>query len=108
MCLSSSQRWRFGPFLGLFGKGSALALDVRALPSRVEGIAAEQRLMFHQGTALLWVAPGSKAGVFPLITSHGSGCGFTSDFSWDGASHAFVHHGFRPCQRIPLARLGCL
>ncbi|KXZ43603.1 hypothetical protein GPECTOR_85g333 [Gonium pectorale] len=37
-----------------------------------------------RGSALLWVSPARKAAVRPLVVSHGSGCGFTSDFIWDG------------------------
>lgn len=37
-----------------------------------------------RGTAIMWVRPDRKAGIRPLITSHGSGHGFTSDFIWDG------------------------
>ncbi|KAL6763735.1 CG12264-like protein [Haematococcus lacustris] len=37
-----------------------------------------------RGSALLWVHPRVKAQVKPLVVSHGSGAGFTSDFIWDG------------------------
>mmetsp|Transcript_19410 Transcript_19410/g.54054 ORF Transcript_19410/g.54054 Transcript_19410/m.54054 type:complete len:210 (-) Transcript_19410:83-712(-) len=37
-----------------------------------------------RGTAFLWIAPDRKSSILPAIVSHGSGCGFTSDFSWDG------------------------
>jgi hypothetical protein len=37
-----------------------------------------------RGSALLWVAPRRQPCVRPLVVSHGSGCGFTSDFIWDG------------------------
>ncbi|GLI71197.1 hypothetical protein VaNZ11_016316 [Volvox africanus] len=37
-----------------------------------------------RGSAILWVAPNRQAFVRPLVVSHGSGCGFTSDFIWDG------------------------
>jgi selenocysteine lyase/cysteine desulfurase len=37
-----------------------------------------------RGSALLYVAEGRQAGVRPLVVSHGSGVGFTSDFIWDG------------------------
>lgn len=37
-----------------------------------------------RGSALMWVAPDRKATLKPLVVSHGSGSGFTSDFIWDG------------------------
>ncbi|KAG2497474.1 hypothetical protein HYH03_004628 [Edaphochlamys debaryana] len=37
-----------------------------------------------RGSAVLWVHPRRRGGVRPLVVSHGSGCGFTSDFIWDG------------------------
>ncbi|GLC39561.1 hypothetical protein PLESTM_000911900 [Pleodorina starrii] len=37
-----------------------------------------------RGSAVLWVAPHRRPCVRPLVVSHGSGCGFTSDFIWDG------------------------
>ncbi|GIL80140.1 hypothetical protein Vretifemale_9315 [Volvox reticuliferus] len=37
-----------------------------------------------RGSAVLWIAPNRQACVRPLVVSHGSGCGFTSDFIWDG------------------------
>ncbi|GIL54670.1 hypothetical protein Vafri_10411 [Volvox africanus] len=37
-----------------------------------------------RGSAVLWVASNRQACVRPLVVSHGSGCGFTSDFIWDG------------------------
>jgi hypothetical protein len=40
-----------------------------------------------RGSALLWVRRGLQAGVRPLVVSHGSGCGFLSDFIWDGGWH---------------------
>eukprot|EP00873_Tetraselmis_striata_P000570 jgi/Tetstr1/420834/TSEL_011909.t1 len=37
-----------------------------------------------RGTALMWVAGSRQADIHPACISHGSGCGFTSDFIWDG------------------------
>jgi isopenicillin-N epimerase len=38
-----------------------------------------------RGSAVMWVHPARRQGVRPLVLSHGSGAGFTSDFIWDGA-----------------------
>lgn len=37
-----------------------------------------------RGSALLWVRRELQPSIRPLIVSHGSGCGFLSDFIWDG------------------------
>lgn len=37
-----------------------------------------------RGSAIMWVHPDRQPGIKPLIISHGSGCGFISDFIWDG------------------------
>ncbi len=37
-----------------------------------------------RGSAVLYVARHRQVGIKPLVVSHGSGCGFTSDFIWDG------------------------
>jgi kynureninase len=43
-----------------------------------------------RGSALLFVAEGRQGGVRPLVVSHGSGAGFTSDFIWDGEAGGWV------------------
>ena len=43
-----------------------------------------------RGSAMLYVARGRRDGIRPLVVSHGSGAGFTSDFVWDGASCCLV------------------
>ncbi|GAX74265.1 hypothetical protein CEUSTIGMA_g1714.t1 [Chlamydomonas eustigma] len=37
-----------------------------------------------RGSAFMWVHPDRQSKIRPLVISHGSGCGFTSDFIWDG------------------------
>ncbi|KAK9829074.1 hypothetical protein WJX72_003762 [[Myrmecia] bisecta] len=37
-----------------------------------------------KGSAMLWVREQHHDLIKPLIISHGAGCGFTSDFIWDG------------------------
>ncbi len=37
-----------------------------------------------RGSACMWVHSQRRGSVRPLVLSHGSGAGFTSDFVWDG------------------------
>lgn len=37
-----------------------------------------------KGSAMLWVRRSLQPALQPLVTSHGIGRGFTSDFIWDG------------------------
>jgi isopenicillin-N epimerase len=39
-----------------------------------------------QGAALLWVHPSKQDSVHPLATSHGYGCGFRTEFLWQGTN----------------------
>lgn len=39
-----------------------------------------------QGAALLWVHPSKQDLVHPLATSHGYGCGFRTEFLWQGTN----------------------
>lgn len=55
-----------------------------ALPGKPKTHA--QWLSGVRGSALLWVARGRQAGIRPLVVSHGSGCGFLSDFIWTGGN----------------------
>ena len=44
-----------------------------------------------RGTAVMWVRRDRQAAVRPLVVSHGSGAGFTSDFIWDGGWNTYTH-----------------
>lgn len=63
-----------------------LPLDVSTLGADYLVCNCHKWLSGGRGSALLWVRRGLQAGIRPLTLSHGSGCGFLSDFIWDGGS----------------------
>ncbi|KAG1675643.1 hypothetical protein FOA52_002352 [Chlamydomonas sp. UWO 241] len=62
-----------------------------------------------RGSAFLWVAPAQQARVRPLVVSHGSGCGFVSDFIWDGCRDYAPYLGLSSALRMwdALGRARC-
>ncbi|KIY95450.1 hypothetical protein MNEG_12513 [Monoraphidium neglectum] len=61
-----------------------LPLDLGALGADYLVSNCHKWLGGARGGALLWVRRALQGGVRPLVVSHGSGCGFLSDFIWDG------------------------
>jgi isopenicillin-N epimerase len=43
-----------------------------------------KHLCSPRGCAVLWAAPHARSSLRPVVISHGTGSGFTSDFIWDG------------------------
>lgn len=76
-----------------------LPLDLAALAPDFFVTNCHKWLCAPRGSALLWVAPGRRAAVRPLVVSHGSGCGFTSDFIWDGGCDVLGPFA-SPCCRV--------
>ena len=68
-----------------------LPLDIGALGADYFVTNCHKWLGGARGSALLWVARARQAGVRPLVVSHGSGSGFSSDFIWDGERGASVN-----------------
>jgi hypothetical protein len=61
-----------------------LPLDLGALGADYLVSNCHKWLGGARGGALLWVQRALQGRVRPLVVSHGSGCGFLSDFIWDG------------------------
>eukprot|EP00798_Chlamydomonas_sp_ICE-L_P020283 gene20283-27041_t len=65
-----------------------LEVDLTALDADFYVANCHKWMAGPRGSAFMWAHPSSgKALIKPLTVSHGSGCGFTSDFIWD------VSHG---------------
>jgi isopenicillin-N epimerase len=64
--------------------GSPLPLDVPALGVHYWVSNCHKHLCNPRGAAVLWASADSRAALRPLVVSHGTGSGFTSDFIWDG------------------------
>lgn len=61
-----------------------LNLDIPAIGADYYVGNCHKWLMAPKGSAFLWAAPESQAGLHPLIISHGYGEGFTAEFDWTG------------------------
>ncbi len=70
-----------------------LPVDVERLGADFYVANCHKWLAGPRGSALMWASPRRKADVRPLVVSHGSGCGFTSDFIWDGECGAGAGRG---------------
>lgn len=60
-----------------------------------------------RGSAVMWTSAAARArwgGVQPLVVSHGSGSGYTSDFIWDGEC-ACACHACCTVKRVRVDRL---
>lgn len=76
-----------------------LALDMAALEAA--GVDyyvtnCHKWLCAPRGSAVMWTSARARArygGVQPLVVSHGSGAGYTSDFIWDGGCSSPGAHG---------------
>jgi isopenicillin-N epimerase len=64
--------------------GAPAPLDVPALGVHFWVSNCHKHLCSPRGAAVLWAAPASRAALRPVVVSHGTGSGFTSDFIWDG------------------------
>ena len=61
-----------------------LPLDLYSLGADYYVANCHKWLSGPRGSACMWVGRQRQAGIRPLVVSHGSGCGFVSDFIWDG------------------------
>jgi isopenicillin-N epimerase len=61
-----------------------LSLDITAIDADWYVGNCHKWLMAPKGSAFLWASPASQAETHPLVTSHGCGQGFESEFDWVG------------------------
>eukprot|EP00200_Dunaliella_tertiolecta_P004798 CAMPEP_0202339480 /NCGR_PEP_ID=MMETSP1126-20121109/1324_1 /ASSEMBLY_ACC=CAM_ASM_000457 /TAXON_ID=3047 /ORGANISM="Dunaliella tertiolecta, Strain CCMP1320" /LENGTH=445 /DNA_ID=CAMNT_0048930037 /DNA_START=110 /DNA_END=1447 /DNA_ORIENTATION=- len=61
-----------------------LVIDLESLDADFYVTNCHKWLAGPRGSAVFWAHPRVKHTVRPLVVSHGSGHGFTSDFIWDG------------------------
>lgn len=64
--------------------GTSAHLDVPSLNVDFWVSNCHKHLCSPRGCAVLWTSPGARVGLRPVVVSHGTGSGFTSDFIWDG------------------------
>ena len=64
--------------------GTAPQLDVPRLGVDFWVSNCHKHLCSPRGCAVLWAAPHVRSSLRPVVISHGTGSGFTSDFIWDG------------------------
>ena len=64
--------------------GTAPQLDIPQLGVDFWVSNCHKHLCSPRGCAVLWAAPHARAALRPVVVSHGTGSGFTSDFIWDG------------------------
>lgn len=64
--------------------GTHAHLDVPSLGVDFWVSNCHKHLCSPRGCAVLWASPAARADLRPVVVSHNTGCGFTSDFIWDG------------------------
>ena len=69
---------------GAHALGAFPQLDVPSLGAHVFVSNCHKHLCSPRGAAVLWATPECHALLRPLVVSHGTGNGFTSNFIWDG------------------------
>jgi isopenicillin-N epimerase len=65
-----------------------LALDIPAIGADWYVGNCHKWLMAPRGSAFLWASPSAQSEVHPLVTSHGYGQGYTTEFDWTGTRDA--------------------
>ena len=71
---------------GAHSLGAPLPLDVPALGVHFFVSNCHKHLCSPRGVAVLWAHPSHRGALRPLVVSHGTGAGFTSDFIWHGCA----------------------
>ncbi len=69
---------------GAHALGALAPLDVPSFGAHYWVSNCHKHLCSPRGAAVLWAAPEVQADLRPVVVSHGTGAGFTSNFIWDG------------------------